>query len=76
MKKKFAILPSGLAININEVEYVCGVSGVKRPRERRYRTYIFSIQFINRLDPISFSYDTKEDADADYNCLKESLQND
>lgn len=76
MKKKFATLPSGLAININEVVYVCGVSGVKQPRERKCRTYSFSIQFISMPEPISLSYDTKEDADADYNCLKEVLQND
>ena len=76
MKKKFSVLPSGLAINVNEVEYVCGVHGIRPPRARKYHSYVFSIQFINRIDPISFSYDTKEDADADYNYLKEFLQND
>lgn len=76
MKKNFAILPSGLAININEIEYLCGVRGIKQPREKKIRTYTFSIQFISMLEPISFSYDTKEDADADYNYLKEFLQND
>ena len=62
-----------MAINTNEIEYICGVNGVKLPRAKKCSSYNFSIQFIHKPNPISFSYDTKEDADADYNCLKTGL---
>ena len=76
MKSNFLILPSGIIVNKYEIEYVCGVRGIKQPREKKCHSYAFSIQFIHKTDSIVFSYDTKEDAEADYNCLKELLQDD
>lgn len=65
----FASLPSGLVLNINEIEYFCGVNAVRKKGARKPSAYTFSIQFLGRDEPITLSYETKQEAEDDYNTL-------
>ena len=66
---KFIKLPSGIVINSEKIEYFLGVNTVKEPRAKKPSCFTFSIQFIQRNDPITLSYATKEEATADYDAL-------
>ena len=66
---RYIKLPSGIVINIDRIEYFCGVNAVRTKGARKPSAFTFSIQFIEREDPITLSYPTKEEADADYNSL-------
>lgn len=65
-------LPSGIVISIDRIEYFCGVNAVRAKGARKPNAYTFSIQFIEREEPITLSYPTKEEADADYNNLADA----
>lgn len=66
---RFIKLPSGVVINAENIEYFFGVSVVKEPHAKKPTCFTFSIQFINRNEPITLSYRTKEEATEDYNVL-------
>ena len=63
---RFTILPSGIVINIDRIEYFCGVNAIRAKGARKPSAFTFSIQFIEREDPITLSYSTKEEAELDY----------
>lgn len=69
---KYIKLPSGIVINTDRIEYFCGVNAVRTKGARKPSAFTFSIQFIEREDPITLSYPTKEEADADYNSLADA----
>lgn len=69
MKNDFAILPSGIVINTSRIEYFCGVNAQRKKGARKPSAYLFSIQFIDRGEPVTLSYDSKEEAEKDYNSL-------
>lgn len=63
---RFTKLPSGIVINIDRIEYFCGVNAIRAKGARKPSAFTFSIQFIEREDPITLSYSTKEEAELDY----------
>lgn len=65
----FIKLPSGVVVNADRIEYFCGVNAVKAKGARKPSAFTFSIQFIEREDPITLSYSTKEEAELDYKKL-------
>lgn len=67
--ENFIKLPSGMVINISRIEYFCGVNAVRAKGARKPSAFTFSIQFIEREDPITLSYSTKEEAELDYKKL-------
>lgn len=67
--KGFVKLPSGIVVNTNNIEYFLGVSAIRQKKARKPSAFVFSIQFVDRDEPITLSYQTKEEADADYNSL-------
>lgn len=66
---KFVKLPSGIVINSENVEYFLGVNAVKEPRAKKPSCFTFSIQFVQRSEPITLSYSTREEAAEDYQAL-------
>ena len=66
---RFAKLPSGVVINIDRIEYFCGVNAIRAKGARKPSAFTLSIQFIEREDPITLSYSTKEEAELDYKKL-------
>lgn len=65
----FVKLPSGVVVNADRIEYFCGVNAVRAKGARKPSAFTFSIQFIEREDPITLSYSTKEEAELDYKKL-------
>lgn len=65
----FIKLPSGIVINASRIEYFCGVNAIRAKGARKPSAFTFSIQFIEREDPIALSYSTKEEAELDYKKL-------
>lgn len=74
MNKNFAILPSGIVINTDRIEYFCGVNAQRKKGARKPSAYLFSIQFIDRSEPVTLSYDNKEEAEKDYKSLVEKFE--
>lgn len=66
---KFIKMPSGVVINTTNIEYILMVNAVRQPRARKPSNYTFSVLFQNRNVPTTFSYPTREEAEADYNSL-------
>lgn len=62
----FTKLPSGVVVNADRIEYFCGVNAVRAKGARKPSAFTFSIQFIEREEPITLSYSTKEEAELDY----------
>lgn len=62
----FVKLPSGVVVNSDRIEYFCGVNAVRAKGARKPSAFTFSIQFIEREEPITLSYPTKEEAMLDY----------
>ena len=67
--ENFIKLPSGVVVNAYRIEYFCGVNAVRSKGARKPSAFTFSIQFIEREDPITLSYSTKEEAELDYKKL-------
>lgn len=73
--ENFIKLPSGIVINISRIEYFCGVNAVRAKGARKPSAFTFSIQFIDREDPITLSYETSLEANEDYFALKNNITN-
>lgn len=67
----FVELPSGIVINVEEIEYFLGVNAYKEERKRNPSCFLLSIQFLKRDDPITLSYKTREEAAKDHRALCE-----
>ncbi len=66
---KFMKLPSGIVINTEKIEYFLGVSAYREYRKKKPSCYTLSIQFLQRNEPITLSYQTKEEATKDHDAL-------
>lgn len=66
---KFIKMPSGVIINMTYVEHITGVNEIKQPYAKKSSSFMFSIQYQGRNTPTTFSYLTREEAEADYSSL-------
>lgn len=72
MIHKFSKLPSGIVINTDRIEYFCGVNAIRRKGAHKPSEYTFAIQYIDRAEPITLSYDNIDAAKSDYDYLAKS----
>lgn len=69
MSKYFAILNSGVVVDMNSIVYFGKVCEHRESKRHKPHAWSISIQFDYTDEPVTLTYDTKEGAMLDYTTL-------